>query len=167
MYLYLPNNIKTIILKNSTNKETYLVLYKDKNYLTLKLNEITVIKNHNFLFFSVKYVKFNLTDELNHVFNWSNFYLKKILFKGKGYKIVKKKNYLILNFNHSHITTLLLFNSLCLKSSKNKYLLLLKNIAMLNSFLLNILNIRKLNIYTKRGIKVSKQKIYKKIGKHT
>jgi hypothetical protein len=73
----------------------------------------------------------------------------------------------MLNFNHSHLTWLLLFNTFCVKKSKSKYLFALKNCLKLTYLVQLILNIRPINIYTRRGINTAKQKLYKKIGKRT
>jgi hypothetical protein len=62
---------------------------------------------------------------------------------------------------------MLLFNTLCVKINKYKYLLILKNSMYLKNFVKRIINIRLVSIYTKRGIKLAKQKIFKKIGKRT
>jgi hypothetical protein len=111
----------------------------------------------------------NTNEPLNfiekHLFSLLNFFFKKIIFKGKGYKVIKKKKFLILLFNTSNITYLLLFNTICLKKSKSKYLLILKNYKTLQTLVNKVLKVKSLNTYTKRGLRSSKQLVYQKTGK--
>lgn len=112
-----------------------------------------MFKNHIFFF--------NLIYSLSHVF------IKKITFKGKGYKLLKKKHVLYFFLNHAHITWSFFFNIICKKLLKYKYIYIYKNINKLLQILHKIIQIRFLNIFTKRGLRFSKQKVFKKIGKRT
>lgn len=168
MYIYLPYLLKFLILKNQTGRYLYLLIYTNKNYILFTVKSIVFLKNSNFIEFGVASThNQDLYKFREYLYTYSNFYLKKITFKGKGYKITKKKNFLILNFNHSHITFLLLFSIVCVKLNKNKYLISLKNSLKLSALVLKLVSIKYVNIYTHRGIKLAKQKIYKKIGKRT
>lgn len=168
MYLYIPHNLNFIVLKNEIKKGGYILIYNQKNYLIFNIQNIRVLKYSSFIKLNNNVGASNKLNILEkHLHSYNNFYTKKINFKGKGYKITKKKTFLILNFNHSHITFVLLFNTICIKLNKNKYLMVLKNLLKIDSLALKFVNIKHLNIYTHRGIKLSKQKIYKKIGKRT
>lgn len=103
----------------------------------------------------------------NYLYDWDSVFIKKIKFKGKGYKIIKGKNTLYLVFNRSHITWFLFFNVKCIKFSKQKYTFFYKNYKYLNNVLIYIYNVRPLNLFTKRGIRFTRQKVFKKIGKRT
>lgn len=171
MYIYVYNNINFIVCFKNLNKQKYLIIYLNKKYIILKSENIEYFKYSNTLSLSTTNkpnIALHYKNEItNYLYNINNFYLQKINFKGKGYKITKKHNFLNLNFNHSHITWVILFNAMCIKINKNKYLVVLKNIKTLVNLSLNISKIRPLNIYTKRGIKQAKQRIFKKVGKRT
>lgn len=172
MLIYIPNTLHFIVLKHKKKIISYsIVVYTHKKFITIQIDSIKNIKTYlsiNFLELNINNKQLTYTSLLSdYIYTWSNFFLKKITFKGKGYKIVKKKKFLLLNFNHAHLTWLLLFNTICIKNTKQKFFLILKNYKKLNNFTKTILKIRPINIYTKRGLKEAKQKILKKIGKRT
>jgi len=166
MILYLPSNINFTLINNKFTLNKYIVVHNNRHFITLKIDGIKYCAVSKFITLNNNNDKAIKTLK-NYIYSWANFFLKKITFKGKGYKITKKRGFLILNFNHSHLTWLLLFNTLCIKSTKTKYLMALKNYNTLNVLMDKLVAIRKLNIYTKRGIKLSKQKIFRKVGKRT
>lgn len=168
MYVYIPYILSFIVLKHKNKQREYILIYNQTSYLIFNIKNIQILKYSNFIKLTSHNIFFNKLNILgNYLYSCNNFYIKKITFKGKGYKITKKKNFLILNFNHSHITFVLIFNAVCIKLGKNKYLLVLKNLLKINTFILKFLNIKYANIYTHRGIKLAKQKMYRKIGKRS
>lgn len=168
MHIYLPYKINFLIYKNTIKRKNYLLIYSQNNYLFICLPNIQYNYYSNFINFEKNTQPQNTLNIISkYIYNYNNLYIKKIQFKGKGYKITKKKKFLILTFNHSHLIWMLLFNTLCVKVSKYKYLLILKNYLYLKNFVQSIINIRLVSIYTKRGIKLAKQKVFKKIGKRT
>lgn len=105
--IFLPQHIKVLIINN---KNTGLIIYNKKNYIILKIQKVNIYKLSNTLLINnLCYV--NKTNQSNavialikYIYLWDLFFIKKIKFKGKGYKIWKNKNMLFLIFNHSHIT---------------------------------------------------------------
>jgi hypothetical protein len=162
MLVYIPSFTQFLLINNLKTNKQILMVYNYKTFLFITLNfykylplsNNIIVKTSTSLLFIEKYF-----------FSLINFFFKKIIFKGKGYKIIKKKKFLILLFNTSNITYLLLFNTLCVKKSKTKYLLILKNALKLNTLTHKVLGIKTLNTYTKRGLRLSKQLVYQKSGK--
>lgn len=108
MSIFIPNNIKFLIIKNKCNAYKYtIIIYNKDQYISilvkssyfLKKSKTLIINETNFI--SIKSSNNYIS---NYTQSWNNFFLKKIKFKGKGYKIIKYKNFLALTFNHSHIT---------------------------------------------------------------
>lgn len=168
MILYLSPYIKFFLIKNLLKKNKYLLIYNKYRCLYIIYDSIYYCKYTNFISINKnQYNINNINGLINFIENWSIVFIKKVKFKGKGYKITKKKNFLLLHFNHAHVTWLLLFNIKCIKKSKSKYLFVHKHISRLVTLVNLVLKIRFINIYTKRGIALSKQTIFKKIGKRT
>jgi len=92
---------------------------------------------------------------------------KKIKFSGKGYKIIKRGLILNLHLNTSHNHWAFFFKSIVIKTQKQKFLFLNKNIAQIDKIIGVLLKIRPLNIFTKRGLRLNRQKFLKKIGKRS
>ena len=96
-------------------------------------------------------------------------YWKRIVFKGKGFRMRKFKNSrkLTFNFGHSHWTKLRLRVYYIMFTRKRRqsqyffcyYWLLFKQICQLIS------NLRRINKYTKRGLRLKKQPIIRRFGK--
>jgi hypothetical protein len=101
----MSNLIKFLIIKDNLYKNSYILLYNNYNYISIKYKDVFYYKTSNFLTINnnVNYGNKNF-NIINYIESWSNFFLKKIKFKGKGYKITKKNKFLMLNFNHSHLT---------------------------------------------------------------
>jgi hypothetical protein len=94
MYLYLPYLLNFLILKNQAGKHIYVLIYTNKNYILFNIKNIVFLKYSNFIEFGVSSThKQDLYKFREYLYTYSNFYLKKITFKGKGYKITKKKKF--------------------------------------------------------------------------
>lgn len=163
IYIYIPLKINFLVFKNNFNM--YLLIYTHSLYFYTKIRYVGYYKNSNFLKIYSNTGEYSTNILFNYIICNLNFYLKKINFKGKGYKILKKNNTLILNFNYSHINITLFFNTICIKLNKFKYIFVHKNLIKITNLILKIIKIRYLNIYTKRGVRLSKTIIYRKIGK--
>jgi hypothetical protein len=168
--LFIPKNINILIINNIYNKRG-VVLYNNKNYIFIATNLIKVYSQSNMLLINSLYYT-NYTNYNNlivpletYVYLWDLFFLKKIKFKGKSYKIWKNKNMLFLIFNHSHITWCIFFNLLFKKLHKQKFIFISKNCLLLTNTLNKIRQIRPINLFTRRGLRLSKQRILKKTGK--
>jgi len=94
-----------------------------------------------------------------------NYYINKIKFTGKSYKIKKSSNYFSFEFNKSHLEIILWKNSFIKKLKKAKILIFSANPTIANSLSRKIINIRPINPFTKRGLRSSRSIIFKKIGK--
>lgn len=169
MNIYLLNYLNFILLNNH-NKYNLLIIYNKNRFIVIKVLNIHYKKSSKILRINeYEYLTVNTSDNCLSFFiqNWNNFFIRKIKFKGKGYKIIKKKRCLFLSFNHSHITWLLTFRTLCKRLTKQKYILVGKKFTYLSNTINLIYKIRPINIYTRRGIRIGKQKILKRIGKKT
>jgi hypothetical protein len=167
--IFIPINNNFLLIRYK-QYNTFLYIYTNNKYLSFNISFIdyynlsnTLLINYNNCL-SECIVNNYLT---NFLIDWDSIFIKKIRFKGKGYKIVKFKNRLYMVFNKSHITWCLLFKVLCIKFLKNKYIFIYKNFKYLNYILYKLYNIRPLNLFTKRGIRLTRQKVFKKIGKRT
>nr|YP_010147334.1 50S ribosomal protein L6 [Thuricola similis]QQP22145.1 50S ribosomal protein L6 [Thuricola similis] len=126
--------------------DTYNQVSYCKNY---------IIKNHNMLWSQIKIIIL--------------IYWKRVVFKGKGFRMRKFKNSrkLTFNFGHSHWTKLRLRTFFIMFKRKRRqsqyffcyYKLLFDQICLL------IMNIRRINKYTKRGLRLKKQPIVRRFGK--
>lgn len=168
MSIFIPKYLFFLIQKK--NNLCILTIYTKKIYLLLFINTFKYYKHLNIIHIN-KYSCNSLCNTGNfinkYIFIWNIFFIKKIKFKGKGYKIMKNKKFFFLIFNNSHITWYIFINIISLKITKQKYLFLYKNKCILQKKLKVFYNIRPWNIFTKRGLRFSKQKIWKKIGKRT
>jgi len=167
--LYLYPNLNITIIKNKKN--IYLYLYNSTYFF--------IINNINFIFNIKKTLNIlelksiipltnstKLTNILNNfLFNWTTFFFNKIIFSGRGFKIKKKKNYIFLFFNKSHVSLYIYNNIIIKKLTRNKLLFFHKNQNIHTNDINKILNIRFVNIYTKRGLRLSRQIILKRKGK--
>ena len=96
-------------------------------------------------------------------------YWRRVVFKGKGFRMRKFKNSrkLTFNFGHSHWTKLRLRTFFIMFKRKRRqsqyffcyYYVLFQQICQL------IMNLRRINKYTKRGLRLKKQGIIRRFGK--
>lgn len=101
-------------------------------------------------------------------YSLNSYFLKKIKFKGKSYKIekVNKLKYIYeLNFGHSIFTCVTLNNLKIKQLQKTKLFLWSTNNITLTKKITSIRELRPWNKYSQRGLRLGKQLIYKKAGK--
>lgn len=174
--LFLNNNLNFIFLKKNNNK--YIIVYNKINsiYIKYKFNlnvNIHFFKNLRYILIELNYFTCYSNNQLNLLLNKQiksvNFYfINKILFFGKGFKIKKFKNKTLnLFFNKSHINFIKWNNIIVKKLKKTKILICSSNFNYTHSIIKTIVGCRKLNIFTKKGLRLSRQLIYKKVGKKT
>lgn len=103
--------------------------------------------------------------EMLYVFN--RFWYTKISFKGKGFKIKKRRRTKSIKFffYHSHVNTIIFKEAKLKQKKKNKFLIKTWNFWNLKKTMEKVINIRGLNVFTKRGLRVNRQVVYKKTGK--
>lgn len=170
MSVFTSYGINFLLLKNSLTQNTNIIIfYSEHRYILIFIKKFNFFKKSNILLLNYNlYYTYRITDFFIHyIDNWTLFFIKKLKFKGKGFKIIKNKQKLFLSFNHSHITLMIFFNVICVKINKLKYIFLYKNYLKLIKIVKTLYNIRPINIFTKKGIRLSRQKIFKKIGKRT
>lgn len=154
-----------ILIKKNTNitliknKKKLLILYiNSKNmFLSLKLNEKDLKKifiNKNLKFLKIKKSEVvkcieNISTLYDNIFN---FFIEKINFNGKGFKLKKTQKKNIFNFNNSHIKLHKEMCSFIIKNNKNYFLWISKKKKILVKYFL--FNLFKMNIFTKRGVKI-------------
>ena len=161
LYIFIPKNIKTIILKNK-----YLYIYNNIFFLTFKLPNLYFYNKFlNVLKISIK-KKLKKNFITNFLFLWNNFIFMKFYFLGKGFKLKKIEKNLIFNFNHSHINLIINNITIIKKIQKSTILIFSKNVNNLKTISKIILNIKKINVFTKRGLRKNKQIIYIKKNKN-
>jgi len=155
-YIIIYNKLNNTYIKYKFNLNVSIHFFKNLRYIIIKLNYLTLDNN-------------NLNLLLNKQIKSINFYfVKKIVFFGKGFKIKKLKNETIrLFFNKSHINFIKWNNMLVKKLKKTKILICSSNFKYIDSSARTVVNCRKLNIFTKKGLRLSRQLIYKKVGKKT
>ena len=167
---FLNKNLSlNILLKNSS----YYIIIFNKNFFV----KYKISKNNNIFFnthgFSLnikfKQIKLNMIKSVEFVnklnYSLNNYFLKKITFTGKSYKIKKKTKCLYMIFNKSHKEVLTWKNIFLKKLRKTKLLIKSSNSSLLNNISNRILYVRKVNIFNKKGLKISKSIKYKKRGK--
>lgn len=161
----------TIVIKK---EEKFIILSNNLFYIKYKINNNTNLffnKNNKILNLKINY-RLNDVSYLNdfiknYNFSISSFFIKKIKFSGKSYKIKKKKKKIIFVFNKSHIEVVTWKNFFLKKIKKNKILIKTSFLSKIDTIGDKIVNIRPNNIFNKRGLRNSKKLILKKIGKKT
>jgi ribosomal protein L6P/L9E len=176
LVLLLNNNLNFLLLKK--NKYKYIIIYnKSTNiYIKYKFNlsvDVFFFKNLNYITVRLNYFYFstkNITNDLlnKQVESIDFYFVKKIVFFGKGFKIKKFKNKtLSLFFNKSHINFIKWGCISIKKLKKTKIVVCSSNHQSINSCTRSIVNSRPLNVFTKKGLRLSRQLVFKKVGKKT
>lgn len=172
MSIYIPISLNLIVITYLQHNIIYITNKQFLMYTNYKLSftyfdptttSFSTIFNYINLF--SKLFANHITDHNKMLIAWNKIYIKKIKFKGKGYKFTKQKNQLSLFFNHSHITETLFVNTFFYRQRKFKFLLLNKNQTTLMQIVTKILSTRIINKYTKRGLRTSRMCLYKRKGK--
>lgn len=104
---------------------------------------------------------------------WNNFipslerlFFEKLTFKGKSFKITrKKKKFYDFDFGHAHYTYVIFFNIIFKKRKKYQYYIKRTNYFWFCRFLGEVMNLRQWNMYTQRGLRLKRQLLFKKTGK--
>lgn len=166
MSVFIPLRVGYFVLKKFGHKsvDKLLCVYNRDYFVGVTCQDLTV--RGDSILVSTQQISKNCKNNLNmFISKWGCMSSTKIKFSGKGYKLVKQDSCFSLFFNTSHTQWLLLFRTLSLKLTKQKYLFLGKNSAKLGGMINFFMKTRLVNIYTKRGLRCSKQKILKKVGK--
>ena len=174
--LLLNNNLNFLFLKKNDYK--YIIVYNKITNVYIKykfdLNiNIFYFKNLKYIVVELNFFNFNskkiLGSLLNKQIKSIDFYfIRKIVFFGKGFKIRKSQNEtLSLFFNRSHINFIKWNNIIIKKLKKTKIILCSSNYKYIDKSAETIINNRKLNIFTKKGLRLARQLIFKKVGKKT
>lgn len=133
----------------------YFIIYLDKVY-----------RQDSYNLSNIFYVTINLEVILRSciISFW-----KKILFKGKSYKIKVAKNQTKITFRmgFSHWTKFRFYNftGSIYRYTRQKFIVFTYNYYILNMLLTQIKKIRPINPYTKRGLRISQQNIKRRSGK--
>jgi ribosomal protein L6P/L9E len=165
--IFLPIKIKYILLRGCGEICQNYVLIYNSGYLHILKIQSLYLNKHSTTLLTNKNTSIKERVIKNFFIKISNPYIKKLKFSGKGYKILKKGSNLNLYLNTSHNQWLISFKTIIIKTQKQRFLFLNKNINQLEYILKKMLKIRPINIFTKRGLRLSKQKVFKKIGKRS
>lgn len=137
------------------NKYYYFIGYLYKSFNQDSYNSIII---------------FSLTIQLESIIrSFIILYWKKILFKGKSYKIkiARDSNKITLRMGFSHWTKFIFyrFYGSIYKCTRQKFIVFTPIIQNLDSLLVQISRIRPINPYTKRGLRLNQQYIRRRSGK--
>ena len=105
MSIFVSKKLNFLILKN--NKYKFIFIYNNYKYFFMKIRSLILYRQSNTIVVNNKSpesIYINSSFLTIYFYLLDLFFLKKIKFKGKGYKILKRRNIIFLNFNHSHIT---------------------------------------------------------------
>lgn len=167
---FLNKNLSLNILLKSKNY--YIVIFNKNFFLKYKISkDSNIFFNAHSLSLSINYkqITLDINKSIGFIakisYSLNNYFLKKITFTGKSYKIKKKKKYLYLIFNKSHKEILTWKNIFLKKLRKTKIIIKSSNTFLLNKISNKLVLIRKINIFNKKGLKISKSIKYKKRGK--
>lgn len=156
---FIPKNFKIVLL----NKKIKFLLLKD-SFIKLILPVFGFLKintRSNTLFNSaLSCIDLNLFFKSYSVINLEN-----IKFKGKGYKLTRKKNVLNFLFNFSHMSYFIGKKTIIKKISKNKFLIINWNLKELSKLKSEVIFKRYINIYNYNGLRLKRQIVYKRKGK--
>ena len=156
-YIIIHNKLTSVYIKYKFDSYVNIYYLKNLKCILIELNFFNTNKSGNLALFLNKQIK-----SINFYF------IKKIIFFGKGFKIKKnKKEILSLFFNKSHLNFFFWNNLILKKLKKTKLIFCSSDFVKLNQISNKIINIRKLNIFTKKGLRLSRQLIFKKVGKKT
>lgn len=163
-------------------RETYLWAYVESFiFLYKKTVLLLYLLNQHYYFLGYIHKQCNI-DQYNNTFTY-NFsvqveeivrssiilYWKKILFKGKSYKIklASKNTKITLRMGFSHWTKFRLhnFSGSIRKYKRQKFIIFTYSFYSLYRFLGQLTKIRPINPYTKRGLRLTQQYIKRRSGK--
>jgi hypothetical protein len=174
--LLLNNNLNFLLIKKNGYK--YIFIYNKKTGIYLKYKfschaGIFYSKNLRSISVGINYFSFEsrfaVCSLLHKQIKSVDFYfLKKIVFFGKGFKIKKVRGGVLnLFFNRSHMNFVVWNNIMVKKLKKTKIVLCSSDYRHIGAASSTIIRSRCLNIFTKKGLRLSRQMIFKKVGKKT
>lgn len=166
----LHKSTQVLILQNKLNK--YLIFHTPHYYIKYPLHELVEIYFNK----NCKAIELRSRTALNNWGFWkpiidynnyslSHYFVKKIKFSGKSYKIKKATKYFLFEFNKAHFELVIWKNLFLKKIKKNKILIFSANNFQAKKACQNIINIRSINPFTKRGLVGGRYTLMKKIGK--
>lgn len=180
--LFVPNNLNVIIgisdkLTNNhqikNNGVSFIYIYNinftftilcDSNNFYINNTTSTILFSTNTIT-SISYINYLQ----NFIKSLSYYFIKKIKFNGKSYRIEKSNqiinSYFELKFGHAINSYLYVKNLKIQQSKKTKLFFWFINVKKVNKILKSILCLRFWNSYTQRGLRFNKQLIYKRQGK--
>lgn len=181
---FIPCGLDVTIAKTSLNKEKEFVytiyIHSLGRAFFFNCNGVNICFDDQLRMFEFETRKFNSNEKSlknvieQLVFSLENYFIKKLKFAGKSFRIEKKayknfkssaKNIYNYKFGHSYQTWLYLVSSKQKHFKKTKFFILTTNLTKLNKNILQILALRDWNMYTQRGIRLYKQQVVKKPGK--
>ena len=140
MIVFLPIDINYVVFNKNLNKNNnYIFMYNKYCSQLLIINHI-VINRFSITLIGNWCVKTN--NIINFFLKFNSLPNKKLKFSGKGYKIIKKGVILNLYLNTSHNQWAFFFKTIVIKTQKQRFLFINKNIFYLNNIIKKILNIR-------------------------
>lgn len=156
---FIPKNFKILFLKK---KKFFLILHDIYVKITVPIINLFKLNKYSNTVFNLSFSQFNL----NRFFKaYSTLNLQTIKFKGKGFKLTKKRNVLNFLFNFSHMSYFVSKETLIKKMTKNKFTLINWNIKNLQHVKTKLINKRLVNIYNYNGLRLKRQIIHKRKGK--
>ena len=154
--------------------EFFIFLYNKLPLLLYILNKYYyfigyLAKNFNQDSYNNKTISIIALQLENTIRSYIILYWKKILFKGKSYKIklTRNTNKITLRMGFSHWTKFIFyrFSGSIYKYKRQKFIVFTPIFQNLYSLLVQISMIRSINPYTKRGIRLSQQYVKRRSGK--
>lgn len=182
LILFIPNNLNYLIgeffinLKNNKlQKKTinYLYIYNTSFNFILYLNSCNYsinLTSSTIVVYSRTLLYINYMYHVQTFFkSLSYYFIKKIKFNGKSYRIEKnintKQTFFELKFGHAINSYIFLKNIKHQQIKKSKMYFWFTDVKKINQLLRIIISVRFWNSYTQRGLRLNKQLIYKRQGK--
>ena len=157
---------KKKILIGTVNNQHIILVTPYNSKLDFESNYIIYKKSYNDL---SNIIWFNNLINTQKFFlkTFSYFFLKKIKYKGKGFKIknIRKRKIKKFLFGKAHLQLFFVRSILWKNFSKRKFFLIYKNKKRLIYTSIILKSFKKYNKYTLRGIREVKQIIYKRKGR--
>ena len=173
MSIILPPRNHLIIVKKNNN--ILCIIYNEFFYYKLGIDSFLYSMYYNkfinsLTFFSKENAQFNDIFKKNLetlLFSLNFYFIAKFKFKGKGYRIFRRKDnkFIKFFFGHSHMRFIKFRFAHLLKPHKYKFLIFSNSISKIKKTIILVNSVKPLNLYTKRGIGFTRQIIYKRKGK--
>jgi len=169
---YLENNIKILQKKNSQVRIIHITTparcLKLPVWVSTNINifedgkcfELRYLYASDYIHISIR-----LISEV--IYTMLRLWYTKITFKGKGFKIKKRRRTKTIKFffYHSHLNAVIFKKSKLKQKKKNKIIVKFWNYMNYKKTEATVTAVRGLNIFTKRGLRISRQLVFKKTGK--